>query len=71
MLFEATLKVLLPLGSNIETIEGTISSLIRRLLRRMCDASQGDGKHLTMHVSDGCFFSAPCQCYFLFNMSLS
>ena len=40
---EVTLKAMLPVGDNREIIEGIISGLVMRLLRRMCNGSHADG----------------------------
>lgn len=42
LLLEATLKSLLEEGNYIEAVEGIVSSLVIRLLRRMCDTSYAD-----------------------------
>lgn len=31
------------MGKNVEPVEGIVSSLIMRLMRRMCAALEGDG----------------------------
>lgn len=46
LLLEATLKESSIMGDNVEPIEGILNSLILRLLRRICNASSGDGKSL-------------------------
>ncbi|CAI9098788.1 OLC1v1035495C1 [Oldenlandia corymbosa var. corymbosa] len=38
----STLKTILPLKINLQTVEGIVNSLIMRLLRRMCNPAQGD-----------------------------
>ncbi|EEF28322.1 conserved hypothetical protein [Ricinus communis] len=40
---QATLRNLLSTGKNMDFIEGIVSSLIMRLIRRMCSPSQQDG----------------------------
>ncbi|KAJ4709552.1 Protein MULTIPOLAR SPINDLE 1 [Melia azedarach] len=42
----ASLKNLVSVGRNMETIEGTVSSLIARLVRRMCFSLKEDGESL-------------------------
>ncbi|KAL6984925.1 hypothetical protein U1Q18_018306 [Sarracenia purpurea var. burkii] len=41
----AALKNILSMGKNTERLEGIVSSLIVRLVRRMCTTSQGDELH--------------------------
>ena len=44
LLLIASLKNLLSTGKNMELIEGIVSSLIMRLVRRMCSPLKLDGK---------------------------
>ncbi|CDP02828.1 unnamed protein product [Coffea canephora] len=49
-----TLKAMLPVGDNREIIEGIISGLVMRLLRRMCNGSHADDSQHT--ESNACFY---------------
>lgn len=56
MILEAALKDLSLDGKIDDNIESIVSCLIMRLLRRMCNGSEGDGKPLDLcvegHFSD-------------------
>lgn len=49
---EASLRNLLSAGKNMESIEGTIRSLIMRLVRRMCSSLKDDGICLQIMFSN-------------------
>ena len=49
-MFEAALKNKLSKRKDIEFLEGIVSRLIVRLVRRMCTASQGDGEHMNLFI---------------------
>ncbi|XP_024034383.1 protein MULTIPOLAR SPINDLE 1 isoform X4 [Citrus clementina] len=50
--FTASLRNLLSAGKNMESIEGTIRSLIMRLVRRMCSSLKDDGICLQIMFSN-------------------
>ena len=50
--FEASLKNLLSTAKNVDLIEGIVSSLITRMITRMCSPSQGNGKLLSVVFID-------------------
>ncbi|TXG61140.1 hypothetical protein EZV62_012503 [Acer yangbiense] len=48
----ASLKNLLSVGKNMESVEGIISSLITRLVRRMCSAKEDAGASESYHIDN-------------------